>query len=76
MNKVIVTVDNCITIGEIIQNINPAEFGLKARFLKGLNEFVFEGELTDDEFNMMLTGIKMCPLCDLYDVYKNGEKVW
>lgn len=76
MNSVAVVMDKSLTIGEVMENINPAEFGLKAKFAAEFGEYVFSGEMADGEFNHMLTGIKMCPLCGCYDVYKNGEKVW
>lgn len=76
MNSVSVRMDKSMTIGEVMENINPAEFGLKAEFVAEFSEFVFSGEMADGEFNHMLTGIKMCPMSAFYDVYKNGEKVW
>lgn len=76
MNSVVVVMDKDMTIGEVMENINPAEFGLKLELVKGFDELVFSGEMTDGEFDRMLTGIKMCSLTSLYEVYKNGEKVW
>lgn len=76
MNSVCVVMDKDMTIGEVMENINPAEFGLKAEFVAEFNEFVFSGEMTDGEFDHMFTGIKMCPMTNFYEVYKNGAKVW
>ena len=74
MNSVSVVMDKSMTIGEIMENIVPCQYGLKAELVE--DNFVFSGEMTDELFGRMLTGIKMCTMCTCYDVYKNGEKVW
>ena len=76
MNSICVAMDKSMTIGEVMENINPAEFGLKAQFVAEFGGYVFSGEMTDGEFSHMFTGIKMCPMSGFYEVYKNGEKVW
>lgn len=74
MNNVSVIMDKDMTIGEIMENIVPGEYGLNAEF--DGKEFKFSGEMTDELFDRMMTGIKMCTMCSFYEVYKNGKQVW
>ena len=74
MNTVNVIVDKTMRLGEIMENVNPVSYGLKANFNE--RECAFSGEMTDEAFNSMFGMIRACTLTMLYDVYKNGERVW
>lgn len=74
MNNVSVVMDKTLTVGEIMENIVPGNYGLKPELVDG--NFVFSGVMSDASFDCMLTGIKMCTMTCCYEVYKNGQRVW
>lgn len=75
MNNVSVVIsEKRITVGDIRENFEPGRYGLKGKY--DGKDFIFSGELTDQEFDTMIGVCKACPLSGCYDVYKNGEKVW